>query len=354
MFEGGPGQFAADQRHDAAVDVGAGDEPFVAKDAVGERRVDREPLRPGLALGAAALVLAQDRHGLFVRGEAAVDGHRVAQAELAGFVDAVDGDRSQLDEVRVEPAVPAHAVRGVAQGVRPVVPCRRGRRVAQPPLQPGHQAARLVVAADIAVHDAPERLVGDLELQPVVPAGGVGEVPRIDGVRALREAQRLIPVTGIRQDVAQRALQRRQQPPHPVVVAGRLPRQPGGLHEPVLDVGFDRHADVLRPVLPLAREFLGERRDVVEDAAGGGLRVGEVLHGAREVGLEVPEGAHHVAVVADPHGLGVRRPVAADGLAVDPEIQHVLPQEVADQRDEPVEGRAAGVNPGVSAHRRPP
>ncbi|MCK7523943.1 MAG: hypothetical protein MZV64_43130 [Ignavibacteriales bacterium] len=81
----------------------------------------------------------------------------------------------------------------------------------------------------------------------------------------------------MRRDVAHRALEARQQGGDPLVVARRLPGEVRGLHEAELDVRFDRDADVLRPVLPLARRLLGKRRDVIEHPAARGLRVGEVL-----------------------------------------------------------------------------
>ena len=213
------------------------------------------------------------------------------------------------------------------------------------------QPERLVVAREVAVHVAPVGVVRDLELEPLVPACGVGEVPRVDRVRALHQAPAGIPVPRVRHDVAQRALQARQERGHPRVVSRRLPREIRRLHEPVLDVRFDGHADVFRPVLTFARRLLGKRRDVVEHPAVRGLRVGEMLHRAREVRLEVPERPHHVAVVPDPHRPRVRRAVAADARAVDGQIQGALLEEPPHQREQPVELRTARPDHRLNGHR---
>ena len=49
----------------------------------------------------------------------------------------------------------------------------------------GYALARLIVTTVVTVEDSPEGVVVDLELQPIVGARSVSEVPRIDRVRPL-------------------------------------------------------------------------------------------------------------------------------------------------------------------------
>ena len=49
----------------------------------------------------------------------------------------------------------------------------------------GYALARLIVTTVVTVEDSPEGVVVDLELQPIVGARSIGEVPRIDRIRSL-------------------------------------------------------------------------------------------------------------------------------------------------------------------------
>jgi hypothetical protein len=75
-----------------------------------------------------------------------------------------------------------------------------------------------------------------------------------------------------------------------------------------------------------------------------------VLHGAGQVGLEVPEPAHHVAVIANPDRARVRSPVPPEALAVDMKIQDVLLEKRTDLRVQLIEGAVACPDDRVSAH----
>ncbi len=134
-------------------------------------------------------VFGDDRRSLFGIGRPAVDRHGVAEAELFGLIDPLDLDRRELDEVGVEATVEAHLVHPRAQIGGPPGPRGRFGTAAEMVVELGDQPERLDVAGIVAVHDAPEGVVGDLELQPLVPAGGISEVPGVDGVGPLHEVE---------------------------------------------------------------------------------------------------------------------------------------------------------------------
>src|SRR5690606_6788158 len=151
---------------DAAVAVGPLDDLLLAEGPGRERWVDPEPLGEGVRRLAAALVLAEDGHGDIVGREAAVDVHRVAQAELLGLVDAVDGNGSDLVEVGVEAAVEEEAIGALAHRLGEAAPAARTAGIAEVVVESRQQLHRLVEPADVAVHDAPERVFGDLKVEP--------------------------------------------------------------------------------------------------------------------------------------------------------------------------------------------
>ena len=123
--EGRPRQLAPDERHDPAVDVRTADQLVIAKDPIGKRRVDAEPRGEGARRLRASLIFAQDRHSHLMRGEAPVDGHRVAQAQLLGLVHAVDDDRRELVKMGVESAVEEQGVGPRAHALGHLDPSRR-------------------------------------------------------------------------------------------------------------------------------------------------------------------------------------------------------------------------------------
>ena len=61
--------------------------------------------------------------------------------------------------------------------------------------------AGLIVAAVVAVHDAPEGIFVDLELEPIMTASGVSEVPGIDRVGTFDQFGLGVPSPGVTEDV---------------------------------------------------------------------------------------------------------------------------------------------------------
>ena len=97
---------------------------------------------------------------------------------------------------------------------------------------------------------------------------------------------------------------------HPLVIAGRLPREIDRLDKTVFHVSLDGYADVLGPVFPFARNFLRGHREIVKEPSFCRLSLGKMVHNALHVPFPILEGAHHVRIVPDPKRGRIRRAIA--------------------------------------------
>ena len=206
----------------------------------------------------------------------------------------------------------------------------------------GKAFAGLIVAAVVAVHDSPKGVFVDLELEPIVAACGVSEIPGVDRVGSFDQLGIRIPSPGMAEYVLQGVFQIGQERADPGVVAGGLPGDECAIDKPVFDVGFYGDAHVFRPVFAFTRDLFRLNGEVVENAAIAGLSVGEVSDCGGHVLLEMSGSAHDIRVVSYPNGRCVRRAVPSNGVAIDDHIHGVFFEKSLNSRCEFIEFRSSG------------
>src|SRR5690606_25110617 len=225
--------------------------------------------------------------------------------------------------------------------------------VTQMALNRGESTCGAVESAVVTMHDAPECVGRDLEIQPGMTTGGVVEVPGIHGERALDESGTGVPSPRMRGSVCQGALHCGDEASDPFIIAGGLPRFGGGVDEAKLDVGLDGYAHPSFPVFAFAGPREGRRGDVVEDPPVGGLLRRERVDDRLEVGFEVFAGACCFGAVANPECRIVGAAVASDGRAVYGELGDIGGEEGLDPLTEcrPSAGRCRYLEHVIARYR---
>ena len=268
-----------------------------------------------------------------------VDIHRVAERQLPILIHSFDLHRHKMDMVRVESSIEGYFICPFAECVRELRPMNRLLPVSEVRIKSRHLTERLVVPRVVPVHDPPERVFVDLEIEPVMAPRGIVEVPSIHRIGALHELMLPVPAPLIGQNIVERLLHMRQEALEPPVVPGRLPCKMDCLDKAELDISLDRHADVLCPVFLLARDFLWGHREVIEQPALSGLSLGKMIDRAPHVTLPILGAAQHIGVIAQPNARCIGRTIAADLCAEHVVFGRVATEKIFDAGNELVELR---------------
>ena len=324
VVEGGLGDFAGDNRANAAVHVFAdratGGIGVLARPLISRVwRIHRPPFGETFILPRffTLLVFAEnlDRH--FVGRQFAVDG--VPCRETHPFALVADQIVNLLWRQRLGNHVPVMGVKpelgvgALAQGLPFPAQFFRAPDLAKVlvhfrhPPEHGIHAGLVAVEQELRVARVNAAMVADAIMR-------VGEIPFVGGERAFDKAVFAAPAQRIGGHVMQRLLKPRKLPRHPAIVAGGLPSVPDALGEHILGVGQHRHpphdeicavvvfepAGAKRLAEPGWRGRVGIWVDAIPEHPVWQLRVEPVIHAAGHIARKIFGSLERVNMVATP------------------------------------------------------